>query len=263
MIEIQVHHESGVATVALNRPAKLNAITLDMYAELVRIVREAASDDSVRAVVLTSAGQHFSAGYDLNQVEETSGVAHVERLRSVPNALRWALWEMGKPVIAAVRGYCRGGACELALACDIVLAGDDLQIGEPEIKYGVLPAFLVVPWLAGPQRAKFVLFSGKRLGAKEALDLGLVSQVVPADELGTAATAFARELAGRPQPAMRYLKAAINRTFEIQGMRAAIAACEELNGIHHAHLAADDTFRARVREVGLKQAIREFGERSS
>ncbi|MFW6116506.1 MAG: enoyl-CoA hydratase/isomerase family protein [bacterium] len=259
MQEIQVQQKNAIAVVALNRMAKLNAITRAMYAELLSVMTQLGEDDSVNVIILTGNGEHFSAGFDLGEPPEPSGLQHISNLQTGPNALRWSIWDMAKPVIGAIKGYCLGGACELALACDIVMAGDDLQIGEPEILFGVLPAFLIVPWLVGPQRAKYILLSGKRFRSSEALELGLVSKVVPVDELEDFVLAFAQELSSRPQPALGYLKKAINRSIEVQGMRSAITMAEEMSGVSHDYH-KDGPFRKRVEAVGVKQALRELRE---
>lgn len=212
--------QDGVLTIWLNRPEKLNALTSPMYQEIGDAVIQAGADPECRVIMLAGKGRAFSSGFDLEQ--EVAGRAHAQKLyllARVANRARWAIWDCDKPVIAAVHGYCLGGAFELMLPCDFTIASEDCQLGEPEIQFGAGPAFMMVPWMTGHKRAKDVLLTGRRLTAAEACDAGFVTTVVAADELMSTARALAETLVAMPMAALQMTKAGINRAYEAAGMR--------------------------------------------
>jgi enoyl-CoA hydratase len=209
----------GVLTLTLNRPEKLNALTPDIYKRVGDLVIEASQEADCKAILIKGAGRAFSSGFDLKL--EVSRRTHAEKLstlQNMANRARWAIWRSSKPVIAAIHGYCLGGAFELMLPCDFTIASDECQLGEPEILFGAGPAFMMVPWLTGHKRAKDVLLTGRRLSAAEALAMGLVTSVVPAEQLQESADHLINTLKGIPAAAVTLNKRGINRAYETMGM---------------------------------------------
>jgi len=200
--------EDGVALVTIDRP-KLNALSIELLAQLGEAARSLQTPD-VKAVVLTGAGKSFAAGAD---VTEFGGP---EQARIVTDRFRQACDELvgiRRPVIAAVNGFALGGGLELALACDLRVAADDARLGQPEILLGIIPGGGGTQRLArlvGPARAKEIVWSGRQLGAPEALAIGLVDRVVPTGELVETTLGWARELASGAVVAMGIAKRVID-----------------------------------------------------
>lgn len=184
----------GVATLVFNRPDKLNAFTADLVAEATAAMAELRDDAAVRSVVVRGNGRAFSAGFDLGTARPDAQSTPPAKLRrwkfgqeGAANLLG-AFWRFPKPVVAAVHGYCLGGACELALLCDLTIAAESCQLGEPEIRQGTSSANSVLLALFVPPKiAAELLLGGGLMTAARAYQVGLVNQVVPDDELLEAA----------------------------------------------------------------------------
>ena len=163
MSELVLEERRGHAQwITMNRPEKLNALSGELVEELRASFRRAAADDDVKVVVLTGAGRAFSAGFDLSE-EASSGIASAEQwhdLLATDVSLGMELWSLPRPTIAAVRGWCLAGACELAMACDMIVAADDARFGEPEIRYGSGPVSLLMPFILGQKKTNELLFTG-------------------------------------------------------------------------------------------------------
>jgi enoyl-CoA hydratase/carnithine racemase len=212
--------DNGVMTLTLNRPDKLNALTPEIYKAIGDHVLAAGSDDSCKVVVVKGAGRAFSSGFDLKlEVSRRTHSDKLETLREIANRARWAIWQSTKPVIAAVHGYCLGGAFELMLPCDFTIASEECQLGEPEILFGAGPAFMMVPWITGHKRAKDILLTGRRISAREAREIGFVTSVVAAGDLEDETNRLASTLKAIPEAAVAMNKQGINRAYEIMGMR--------------------------------------------
>ena len=173
--------ESGVATIELNRPDVLNAINRQMHNEWVGCLEAARQEDDVRVVVIQGAGRAFSAGHDLKQDVELPLRKPEEWRAALGKTLTLALciWDFDKPVIAAVHGYCLGKACQVALACDFVIAAEDAVIGEPEVRSVNSSTFPILPWLVGLRRAKDLLMLGRTATGREAESMGMISFACP------------------------------------------------------------------------------------
>ncbi len=205
----------GVALVTLDRPEALNALSFGLLAELVAALRALDADADVRAIVLTGAGERaFAAGADIKEMADATpesladggGFAPWDELRSIR-----------KPIVAAVRGFALGGGCELAMACDLIVAGDDAQFGQPEIRIGVMPGAGGTQRLTraiGKARAMELILTGRSIDAREAERLGLVTRVVPAEATLESALALAAEIAAMPPLAVAAAKRAINEVDE-------------------------------------------------
>lgn len=210
--------EEYVATVTLARPEVMNALNRELYGALEKAFREAHSDPVVRCVILTGDGRAFCSGDDVKQImlgEERE--ATTSRLRDVtpkPTPAAVAVLECDKPVIAAVNGPAVGWGMDLTLFCDIRIASERAKFGELFIKRGLvsdLGGLWRLPQVVGPSRAAELLFTGDVIDAQEAERIGLVSKVVPHDELMPAARELAEKIAANPPIAMRYMKEGLRK----------------------------------------------------
>lgn len=229
---IQVSKETGIAIVTINRTEVLNALSSSVLEELGGVVDELAADGSIRVVILTGAGRSFVAGAD---IAEMSGLTPDEGRdwgRLGASVFR-KLESMEKPVIAAVNGFALGGGCELAMACDIRIASDKAKFGQPETGLGITPGFSGTQRMAriiGPAKAKELIFTAEVIKAEEALRIGLVNKVVPAESLMEEVVTMAKTIASKAPIAVKYAKEAINRGLEAD-MDTAIALETELFGL--------------------------------
>jgi enoyl-CoA hydratase len=207
-----IERDEAVLVVTINRPAVLNALNGSTMAELSEVVDDAGADDTVRAVVLTGAGEKaFVAGADINELAVQSPVGGREHART-GQALFDRIERLGKPVIAAVNGFALGGGCELAMACTLRLAADTAKFGQPEINLGLIPGYAGtqrLPRLVGRGRALELLLTGAQIGADEAHRIGLVNRVVPAATLMDEARKLAKTLAAKAPVAARYILDAV------------------------------------------------------
>jgi 2-(1,2-epoxy-1,2-dihydrophenyl)acetyl-CoA isomerase len=207
---VVTHAADGIATITLNRPEKLNALTTALCDELIAALRAASTDSAVRAIVVTGAGRAFCAGADLT-ILGTDGDALVRAGREIALLIRSA----PQPVIAAVNGAAAGGGANLALACDYKVAADTATIGEVFAKLGLGPDWggsFFLPRLAGTARALELLWSARMVPAAEAYTLGLFDRVVPADRLETEVGTLARAWASFPALSLRRAKEAVYRS---------------------------------------------------
>jgi enoyl-CoA hydratase/carnithine racemase len=220
-IEYEVDYP--VVTLRMNRPSKLNAFSTELRAEVIDLLDRIAADDDARAVVFCGAGRAFSAGYDLDgdDAEGDPTVIGWKRRQDRGPAFWRAIWDFRKPIIAAVQGYCLGGACEIAMLCDLTIATDDCKFGEPEIRFGS-GSTLVMPWYVPPKLAKELLYTGKMIDAQRAYQIGMVNEVVPADQLMTRAMYHARLISKVAPLAVQLTKEGLNRTYETMGLLNAI-----------------------------------------
>ncbi|MEX3102980.1 enoyl-CoA hydratase [Streptomyces sp. V2] len=205
----------GVGTLRLDRPP-MNALDTATQDRLKELAEEAARRDDVRAVVVYGGEKVFAAGADIKEMQAMDHAAMVLRARALQDAFT-AVARIPKPVVAAVTGYALGGGCELALCADYRIAGENAKLGQPEILLGVIPGAGGTQRLArliGPSKAKDLIFTGRMVKADEALSLGLVDRVVPADEVYAQAHAWAAKLAQGPAIALRAAKESIDTGLE-------------------------------------------------
>jgi enoyl-CoA hydratase len=254
-----------VRRLTLNRPDVLNALSSDLVEALWSALREASGDPSVRVVVIRGAGRAFCAGYDLKEEAEEArargGAKDVatwrdELARDVHRMLE--LFDHPKPVIAQVHGYCLAGGCDLMMMCDIAVASEDAVFGEPEIRFGSGVVTMVMPWLVGARKAKELLLTGEdRVGADEAVRIGLVNRVVPRDRLDDEVLDLATQIAMIDPVAVSMTKRSINRSLEAAGFRGALMANVDIDAIIESAEVPERQEFNRIREQrGLKEAIR-------
>ncbi|MGD9932672.1 MAG: enoyl-CoA hydratase/isomerase family protein [Dehalococcoidia bacterium] len=207
--------EDGVATITLNRPEQMNSINAELSAGLMGALKQVRSREDIRVAILTGNGRAFCAGADLRSraggPAAASGVASLFR---TDDAVAFHEFEPKKPIIGAVNGYCLGGGFEIALSCDLLIASETAQFGLPEITLGFFPlagAPVTLPRAIGKAAANDMLFTGERINAATALATGLVSRVVPADELLTVARGMAEKIAGYAPLAVRAMHELVRR----------------------------------------------------
>lgn len=209
--------EGGICWISLNRPDKLNCMTVEMHELICEALDEAEGDGSVGCIVITGAGNRaFCAGADVAQLGRLSPYEAKEFSEKGHKTLTKILLHP-KPVVAAVNGYALGGGCELAAACDFRIASEKARFGQPEINLGLVPGWggtQLLQRIIGPARAKEMIMTGAMLNAQEAQHLGLVNKVVEADELNEEVRAFAESLSRGPNMALMEAKRLVNLTLE-------------------------------------------------
>ncbi len=202
-----------IAVITINKPEALNALNVDVLRELEQAVGMAEADENVYVMIITGAGKAFVAGADISQMKDFSA-AEAKAFGDFGNRVFYKIESVSKPVIAAINGYALGGGCELSMACDIRIAGTKAKFGQPEVGLGITPGFggtQRLPRIVGTSKAKELIFTAETIGADEALRIGLVSRVVPDEELMTAALETAGKIAKNAQIAVRQSKDAINK----------------------------------------------------
>ncbi len=208
---VLAERRGAVALLTLNAPEKRNAIDLEMVQALHRALDALDGDENLAAIVLTGAGeQAFAAGADIGELLERRAP---QALAAINSSLFARVEESPVPVIAAIRGWCLGGGCELAIACDLRVAGRSAKLGQPEVKLGIIPAAGAthrLPRLIGLGRARELIYTGRVLDADECLRIGLVNRVVDDAAVVGEALALANEIAGNGRLAVRLAKAALN-----------------------------------------------------
>lgn len=210
---IRYEIDEHVLTVTLNRPEVMNALNREMYAELEQAFRDAHRDPEVRCVILTAEGRAFCSGDDVKQImlgeQRDATTARLRDVKPRPTPAAAAILECDKPVIAAVNGPAVGWGMDMTLFCDIRIASENAKFGELFIKRGLvadLGGLWRLPRVVGPSKAAELLFTGDVIDAREAERIGLVSRVVPHDQLLPAAMELASKIAANPPIAMRYMK---------------------------------------------------------
>lgn len=211
---ILVHREEPIAIVQINRPKQLNALNSKVMQELTGALDELDRDAAIRCMIVTGDARAFGAGADIKDMVDVTPVEMLER--------NWiAYWDrlkkVNKPVIAAVSGYAFGGGCELAMACDLIVASESAQFAQPEINLGVIPGAGGTQRLTralGKSKAMELVLTGRAMSAREALVRGLVAEVYPNEVYLDEAKKLAREIASKAPVAVRLAKESVNKAFE-------------------------------------------------
>lgn len=213
---VKLEVADGVGTIRLDRP-KMNALSIQVQEEIREAAAEATDRDDVRAVVVYGGERLFAAGADVKEMSTMSHTDMVKRSGALQSAFT-AVARIPKPVVAAVTGYALGGGCELALCADVRIAADNATLGQPEILLGIIPGAggtQRLTRLVGPSRAKDLIFTGRFVKADEALAIGLVDRVVPAEQVYDEALAWAGQFAKGAPWALRAAKESIDKGLEV------------------------------------------------
>lgn len=210
--------DGPIATITLNRPKALNALNTEVLNELFQAAEAVASDDAIRVLILTGAGEKaFAAGADITELAELNALQGKFFVANGHQTMA-RLQQLPIPVIAAVNGFALGGGLELALSCDFIYASDNAKFGLPEITLGLIPGFGGTQRLArivGKNMAKEMIFTGKMITAAEALDLGIVNQVVPADQLMETVRKTAGAIAAKGRVSLCMAKQTVNKGMDV------------------------------------------------
>jgi enoyl-CoA hydratase/carnithine racemase len=263
--EAILYEKSGpVATITLSRPQALNAISPQMTAELHTALDEADADPEIRAIILTGAGRGFSSGYDIARRPDGRSSLDPAGMEVADFLKRWwttdsnstrhllHLWQLGKPVIAAVHGWVMGGGFWYSLACDITIAADNTVFAQPEVRHISNTTFLFAA-LAGWKAAHRYSLTGDHFDAAEALRLGIINEIVPAAELLPKARALAERIARVPEPSVRINKAITCYGMLAAGVGAGMLANIPLSALVHSSFNSDrGDLLAAMQEGGLR-----------
>jgi len=254
--EIAYAADGPIARLSHNRPDARNAESQRLLSELDDALGRAVADDSVKVVIFDAAGEHFSAGHDLKEAAAKRADFTVEQ--------RWAyeelyyfdcamrIWDCPKPTIAQVQGGCIAGGFMVANMCDIVVASDDAFFADPVCQTlgAAAVEILIHPWVMGARKSKEFLFTGRRMPADEAFQVGMVNKLVSRADLAAETTAMALQIAKAEPFALKLVKRSINRTLDTQGLRNALLAHFDTHQLSH----VSEAFKA-ARERGLAAAI--------
>jgi len=256
---IRVAVEGQVALLELHRPERINALNKAMLQEINAAFDALEGDAEVRVIVVHGAGRGFSSGFDLKEqmARRPEGAALWREILDLDFSTTLRFWDCPKPTLAAIHGPCMAGAFEIALACDLSVCSSDAVFGEPELKFGAGIVTLLLPWMVGPKAAKDIILTGDdRIDAQRALALGIVSRVVPEGQHLSSALRTARQIAVIDPDLVRDTKKALNRSYEIQGLRAALETALDIDHAIESHGSPDKRrFMDIARTQGLKAAL--------
>jgi enoyl-CoA hydratase len=247
----------GVRRITLNRPEKRNALFHTLRGEILAALREADQDDSVRVTIIRGAGKSFSAGYDLGGGNEGLELPFFtsdgdgQWPRHVTEG--WmSIWDLAKPVIAQVHGYCLAGGSELASGCDLIYVADDAQIGYPAVRFGV-PDMHFHAWTMGMRKAMEAMLTGDSMSGTEAVRVGWANEAFPIDELDDRVVAVAAKIAKLPPDIVQINKRVVHRQMEVMGLRTGIRIGTELCALG----TRQESMRAFIAEMqkGLTEAL--------
>ncbi|MBW2270673.1 MAG: enoyl-CoA hydratase/isomerase family protein [Deltaproteobacteria bacterium] len=251
--------DGHVGILAFDRADVLNAFNAAMIEEVNDAMTRFAGDEEVRAVLVHGKGRAFSAGFDLKESADRTE-ATLEQWREILERdfeFIMQFWDHPKPTVAAVHGFCLAGAFELALACDLTVAAEGTRFGEPEVRFGAGIVAMLLPWSVGPKKAKELILTGNDgVSAEEALAMGAVNRVVSVETVLDEGLRLAKDMSAAAAPAVRASKRAINRTYDIMGMRQALLAALETDLVITAAGGPEKAEFNRIRgEQGLKAAL--------
>lgn len=245
----------GVRRMTLNRPNKRNALSNELRGALFAALEAADKDPDVRVMIVRGAGKCFSSGYDLAGVGElpfhTSGAQGQWARHVVEGCFR--MWDLAKPIIAQVHGWCLAGGSELAFACDLVYVADDAQVGYPAVRTMSSPDNQFYPWLMGMRAAMELMLTGDSISGDEAVRLGFANRAFPVDQLEAEVLAMAERIAKVDPELAQLNKRLVHRQMEAMGMRAGLRAGTDLHALGW-HTKASREYMTTMRQ-GVKQAL--------
>lgn len=263
--------DGRLAFITLNRPEKLNALSNDLRGELFHALKEAEADRAVGVIVLRANGRAFSAGYDLSPSRAasdesryvhprsklpdtgTTHPAHYDWSRHVLLA-NWTIWELAKPVVAQIHGYCLAGGTELASFCDFRIVAEDAQIGYPPVRAMGTMDIMWAPWHLPMTKAREFAYVGDSFSGRDMAAMGWATYAVPATELAAFTERFARRMANIDNDLLMYSKRSVNRQYEAMGIRSGLMSGTDVEAMSK-HRPAAQEWNRRLREDGLKAAL--------
>ncbi|MBI4287596.1 MAG: enoyl-CoA hydratase/isomerase family protein [Chloroflexi bacterium] len=264
---IKYEVKDNIGWITLNRPQKLNAINDAMSRELDEVLNQAEMDLEAKVLVFKGAGRAFSSGQDMSGVG-TSEFLHPDPWSRVTSKellegerrrqRRWEyIFNMAKPTIAQVHGYCLGAGLNLAMVCDITIASEDATFGDLVTRMGILPTMPLWPWVVGMKKTREMLFTGRYFGAKEAESIGMVNKVVPVSKLDEEVLRWAQGIARLHSDGLAYAKDAINGVMECRGVGAAFRFTTDIQmaGLQRPAKAEDLAFYELRDKKGLRAAL--------
>jgi enoyl-CoA hydratase len=260
--------EDPIAYVTLNRPEKMNALSNLLRGELIHALKEAEQDESVSCIVIRGAGRAFSAGYDIGggmEAKFETPYLHPKSKRPDVGSTRtawanhvndtnWTIWSLFKPVIAQVHGYCLAGGTELASVCDFRIVAEDAKIGYPPVRAMTTPDMVWMPWLLPMSKAREFAYLGDSLTGAEAERWGWATRAVAADVLAETVEWYGKRLALIDRDMLFYSKRAINRAYEIMGIKTAIEVGADIQALSSVRTTGG-MFGRISRNYGLKEAL--------
>lgn len=270
---INYDSQGRIATITLNRPERLNAISLHMPQEIADAVRRANEDDAIHAIVLTGAGRGFCSGYDLIDFAEADGEQPGSQLGGSNNSGSWdpmadfygmnqntknfmSLWHSYKPTIAKINGPAVAGGSDIALCCDIAIMAEEAVIGYPPARVWGCPTTAMWIYRLGAEKAKRMLLTGDLVNGIEAKAMGLVLDAVPAEQLDQRVSQLAERMSGIPKNQLMMQKLMINQAYENMGINNTQMFATLFDGITR-HSPEGMWFKQRSEDVGFKQAVAE------
>jgi len=260
--------DGRLAYITLNRPEKLNALSNDLRGEMFHAMKEAEANREVGVIVLRAAGRAFSAGYDLTPAPPTSEYvhprsklpdtgtthpAHYDWSRHVLMA-NWTIWELSKPVIAQVHGYCLAGGTELASFCDFRIVAEDAQIGYPPVRAMGTMDIMWAPWHLPMTKAREFAYVGDSFSGKDMAQMGWATYAVPSAELAAFTERFARRMGHIDNNQLMYSKRSVNRQYEAMGIRTGLMSGTDVEAMSK-HRPEAGEWGKHVRDGGLKAAL--------
>jgi len=256
---IKTRVDGRVGVITFNRPDVLNAFNGALVEQVNQAMADFTRDESVLAIVVHGEGRAFSAGFDLKEsaLRNTTGTDQWRRLLEIDFDFIMQFWDCPKPTVAAVHGFCLAGAFELALCCDITVAAAGTRFGEPEARFGSGIICMLLPYATSPKFAKELLLTGNdRVDAERAHLMGIVNHVVPEGQHLDRAMELARDLCAAAPLSVQLTKRAINRSFDMMGLRQALLAALDVDVIIESTGGAErQEFNRIRREQGLKAAL--------
>jgi enoyl-CoA hydratase len=269
--DILYETDGRLAYITLNRPEKLNALSNNLRGEVMHAMKEAEADREVGVIVLRGAGRAFSSGYDLSPARSAGEESpYVDPRSMLPDdgsthpgpmewsrhvvATNWTIWELAKPVVCQVHGYCLAGGTELATICDFRIVAEDAQIGYPPVRAMTTQDMMWTPWHLPMAKAREFAYVGDSFSGTEMERLGWANYAVPGDQLADFVERFARRMAHIDNDMLMYSKRAVNRQYEVMGIRTGLWSGTEIQGLSSYRPAAGE-FGRRSREDGLKAAL--------
>jgi enoyl-CoA hydratase len=253
---------NGIGRITLNRPEKLNALTSVMMKEFNDALDQIERDSEIKVVIIKGAGRAFSAGHDLNELghEEPFAIDNPvfkDRKSNYKTTFGelFRLWEIPQPIIAQVHGHCLVWALKIAMNCDIVVAAEDATFGYRPLG-GAARLDSLWPWLIGMRKTKELLFTGEYFSGKKAAEMGMINYAVPLEKLDATVNEMAQKMAKLPLEILSLNKAAVNRCFEIMGIREGVAYSLELHSMAHA-LPEQQSLQQTLKDKGVKAGVAE------